>query len=117
MPYKQTNLSPFAICILNNKKNFFKFSHNFATGISGHHTLSSTTIKFELVNVPPKKNMYRSYKNFHLGTLMNSIRKKVAKKANLGIKIDQKLTFNSHIKIMYNRRSKFVSTFKDINLS
>lgn len=113
MPYKQTNLSPFAICILNNKKNFFKFSHNFATGISGHHTLSSTH-----VNGPPKKNMYRSYKNFHLDTLMNSIRKKVAKKKpNLGIKIDQKLTFNSHIKIMYNRRSKFVSTFKDINLS
>ena len=49
---------------------------------------------------------------------MNSIRKKVAKKkTNLWIKIDQKLTFNSHIKIMYNGRSKFVSTFKDINLS
>ena len=76
--------SKFAICILKNKKNLFKFSHNFATGISCHHALSSTIIKFEHVNGPPKRNLYRSYENFNLDTLMNSIWKKVAQKQILG---------------------------------
>ena len=54
--------------ILTNKPNLFKLSANFETGLSDHHKLISTIMKSSSFKGPPKKKIYRSYKNFSIHT-------------------------------------------------
>ena len=50
--------------ILTNKKNLFKLSNTFETGISDHHQLVSTILKSGSLKGTPKMKIYRSYKKF-----------------------------------------------------
>ena len=51
--------------ILTNKKNLFKLSHTFKTGLSDHHKLISTILKSGGFKGKPKENIFRSYKQFN----------------------------------------------------
>ena len=52
--------------ILTNKKNLFKLSNTFETGISDHHKLVSTILKSGSFKGTPKMKIHRSYKKFEL---------------------------------------------------
>ena len=52
--------------ILTNKKNLFKLSNTFETGILDHHKLVSTILKSGSFKGTPKIKIYRSYKKFEL---------------------------------------------------
>ena len=52
--------------ILTNKKNLFKLSNTFETGISDHQKLVSTILKSGSFKGIPKMKIYRSYKKFEL---------------------------------------------------
>ena len=48
------------------QKAMFKLSRLFETGLSGHHKLISVVMKSGIFLGPPRKKVYRSYKNFDL---------------------------------------------------
>ena len=50
--------------ILTNKKSCFQFSSTFETGLSDFHTLIYTMFKSSFSKLPPRKILYRNYKNF-----------------------------------------------------
>ena len=52
--------------ILTNKKNLFKLSNTFETGILDHHKLVSIILKSGSFKGTPKIKIYRSYKKFEL---------------------------------------------------
>ena len=52
--------------ILTNKKNLFKLSNTFETGISDHHKLVSPILKSGSLEGTPKMKMFRSYNKFEL---------------------------------------------------
>ena len=52
--------------ILTNKKNLFKLSNTFGTGISSHHKLVSNILKSGTFKETPKMKIYKSYKKFEL---------------------------------------------------
>ena len=59
--------SPKGTCIdliLTNKKYCFQFSSTFETGLSDCHTLIFTMFKSSFSKLPPRKILYRNYKNF-----------------------------------------------------
>ena len=60
--------------ILTNKPNLFKLSANFETGLSDHHKLISTIMKSSSFKGPPKKKVYRSYKNFSIDTFNDTLK-------------------------------------------
>ena len=60
--------------ILTNKPNLFKLSANFETGLSDHHKLISTIMKSGSFKRPPKKKVYRSYKNFSIDTFNDTLK-------------------------------------------
>ena len=49
---------------LTNQKAMFKLSRLFETGLSDHHKLISVVMKSGIFRGPPRKKVYRSYKNF-----------------------------------------------------
>ena len=49
---------------LTNKKAVFKLSTLFDTGLSDHHKLISVVMKSGIFRGPPRKKVYKSYKNF-----------------------------------------------------
>ena len=51
--------------ILTNKKNLFKLSDTFETGLSDHHKLISTILKSGGFKGKPKEKIYRSYRQFN----------------------------------------------------
>ena len=51
--------------VLTNKKNLFKLSDNFETGLSDHHKLISTILKSGGFKGKPKEKIYRSYRQFY----------------------------------------------------
>ena len=51
---------------LTNQKAIFKLSRLFGTGLSDHHKLISVVMKSGIFRGPPRKQSYRSYKNFDL---------------------------------------------------
>ena len=55
--------------ILTIKKNLFKLSNTFETGISDHHKLVSTILKSGSFKGTPKMKIYKSYKKFELENL------------------------------------------------
>ena len=63
--------------ILTNKKNLFKLSKTFETGLSDHHKLISTLMKSGIVKGPPKKKVYRSYKNFNAVHFESDLKPKI----------------------------------------
>ena len=52
--------------IITNKKNLFKLSNTFGTGISSHHKLVSNILKSGTFKETPKMKIYKSYKKFEL---------------------------------------------------
>ena len=63
------NIKHTSTCIdltLTNKKNLFKLSNTFETGISDHHKLVSTTLKSGRFKGTPKMKIYWSYKIFEI---------------------------------------------------
>ena len=48
-----------------NQKAMFKLSRLFETGLSHHHKLISVVMKSGIFRGPPRKKVYRSYKNFY----------------------------------------------------
>ena len=56
--------------IVSSKTNLLKWSANFETGLSDHHKLISTIMKSGSFKGPPKKIIYRSYKNLSIVTSM-----------------------------------------------
>ena len=51
---------------LTNQKGMFKLSRLFETGLSDHYKLISVVIKSAIFQGPPRKKVYRSYKNIDL---------------------------------------------------
>ena len=68
--------------ILTNKKDLFKLSNTFETGISDHHKLVSTMLKSGSFKGIPKIKIYRSYKNFELGNFDRILKDKLEKLTN-----------------------------------
>ena len=79
--------------ILTNKPNLFKLPANFETGLSDHHKLISTIMKSSSFKGPPKKKVYRSYKNFSIDTFNDT------PKINLENIKDNKIT-----RMMFSKR-------------
>ena len=51
--------------ILTNRKSCFQFTNTFETGLSDCHTLIHTMFKSSFFKLPPKKIVYRDFKNFN----------------------------------------------------
>ena len=69
--------------ILINKKNLFKLSNTFETGISDHHKLVSTILKSGSFKWTPKIKIYRSYKKFELENFNRILKDKLEKLKSL----------------------------------
>ena len=63
--YYQSNDPTCIDLILTNKKNLFKLSDTFETGLSDHHKLISTILKSGGFKGKPKEKIYRSYRQFN----------------------------------------------------
>ena len=61
--------------VLISRKNRFKLSNIFETGLSDHHELVLTILKSESFKGTPKIKMYRSFKKFNIENF-NTILKK-----------------------------------------
>ena len=68
--------------ILTNKKNLFKLSNTFETGISDHHKLVSTILKSGSFKGTPKMKTYRSYKKFELENFNRILKDKLENLTN-----------------------------------
>ena len=80
--------------ILTNKKNSFQKFNTFETGISDHHLLIYSMFKLTYEKLPPKKQKYRSFKNFCPTKFENDLHKKLPftargnfSKLNCGIRL------------------------------
>ena len=78
----QSNTPTCIDLILTNKKNLFKLSNTFETGISDHHKLVSTILKSGSFKGTPKIKIYRSYKNFKLENFDRILKDKLEKLTN-----------------------------------
>ena len=79
------NIKHTSTCIdltLTNKKNLFKLSNTFETGISDHHKLVSTILKSGSFKGTPKIKIYRSYKKFELENFNRILKDKLEKLTN-----------------------------------
>ena len=68
--------------ILINKKNLFKLSNAFETGISDHHKLVSTILKSGSFKGTPKIKIYRSHKKFELENFNGILKDKLENLTN-----------------------------------
>ena len=68
--------------ILTKKKNLFKLSNTFETGISDHHKLVSTMLKSGRFKGTPKMKIYRSYKKFELEDFNRILKDKIENLTN-----------------------------------
>jgi len=94
--------------ILTNKKNSFQKFNTFETGISDHHLLIYSMFKLTYEKLPPKKQKYRSFKNFCPTKFENDLHKKLPftargnfSKLNCGIRLA--LDENAPIKTRFLR--------------
>ena len=78
----QSNTPTCIDLILTNKKDLFKLSNTFETGISDHHKLVSTILKPGSFKGTPKIKIYRSYKNFELENFNRILKDKLEKLTN-----------------------------------
>ena len=78
----QSNTPTYIDVILTNKKDLFKLSNTFETGISDHHKLVSTILKSGSFKGTPKIKIYRSYKNFKLENFDRILKDKLEKLTN-----------------------------------
>ena len=78
----QSNTPTCIDLILTNKKDLFKLSNTFETGISDHHKLVSTILKSGSFKGTPKIKIYRSYKNFELENFDRILKDKLEKLIN-----------------------------------
>ena len=78
----QSNTPTCIDLILTNKKDLFKLSNTFETGISDHHKLVSTILKSGSFKGTPKIKIYRSYKNFELENFDRILKDKLEKLKN-----------------------------------
>ena len=60
--------------ILTNKPNLFRLSANFKTDLLDHHKLIATIMKSGSFKGPPKKIIYRSYKNLNIDTFNDTLK-------------------------------------------
>ena len=63
--------------ILTNQKTMFKTSKTFESGLSDHHKLMSTIMKSGSFRSPPRKKVYRSYKNFDFECFNTALKTKL----------------------------------------
>ena len=63
--------------ILTNRKDLFKTSKTFESGLSDHHKLVSTIMKSGNFSSPPRKKIYRSYKNFDFECFNTALKTKL----------------------------------------
>ena len=80
--YFQSNTPTCIDLILTNKKDLFKLSNTFETGISDHHKLVSTILKSGSFKGKSKIKIYRSYKNFELENFDRILKDKLEKLKN-----------------------------------
>ena len=78
----QSNTPTCIDLILTNKKDLFKLSNTFETGISDHHKLVSTILKSGSFKGTPKIKIYRSYKKFELENFNRILKDKLEKLTN-----------------------------------
>ena len=78
----QSNTPTCTDLILTNKKDLFKLSNTFETGISDHHKLVSTILKSGSFKGTPKVKIYRSYKKFELENFNRILKDKLEKFTN-----------------------------------
>lgn len=60
--------------ILTNKKHSFQKSTSFETGVSDHHHMIYTMLKLTFEFLPPKTNIFRSYRKFSAETFLNDLK-------------------------------------------
>ena len=77
----QSNTPTYIDLLLTNKKNLFKLTNTFETGISDHHKLVSTILKSGSFKGKPKIKIYRSYKKFELENINRILKDKLEKLA------------------------------------
>ena len=68
----QSNMPSFIDLILTNRKNFFKLSNIFETGLSDHHKLVCTILKSVGFKGERIEKIYRSYKTFEVNNFKTS---------------------------------------------
>ena len=78
----QSNIPTCIDLILTNKKDLFKLSNTFETGISDHHKLVSTILKSGSFRGTPKIKIYRLYKKFELENFNRILKDKLEKLTN-----------------------------------
>ena len=78
----QSNTPTCIDLILTNKKDLFKLSNTFETGISDHHKLVSTILKSGSFKGTPKIKIYRSYNTFELENFNRILKDKLEKLTN-----------------------------------
>ena len=78
----QSNTPTCIDLILTNKKDWFKSSNTFETGISDHHKLVSTILKSGSFKGTPKIKIHRSYKKFELENFNRILKDKLEKLTN-----------------------------------
>ena len=76
----QSNNPTYIDLILTNRKNIFKLSNTFQTGLSDHHNLVSTILKSGSFKGTPKIKMYRSFKKFNIENFNSTSKEIVYKK-------------------------------------
>ena len=59
--------------ILTNKKSLFKNSKTFKVGISDHHHLVLTSLRFQYIQGNPKTKFHREYKTFNFESFNNEL--------------------------------------------
>ena len=78
----QSNTPTWIDLILANKKNLFKLSNTFETGISDHHKLVSTILKSGCFKGTPMIKIYRSYKKIELENFNRILKDKLKNLTN-----------------------------------
>ena len=81
--------------ILTNQKSLFKFSKTFETGLSDHHKLISTTMKSGSFKGPPKKKIYRYYKNFDIANFSCTLKGNLEKVNDTSYKSFESIFLNA----------------------
>ena len=108
----QSNTPTCIDLILTNKKDLFKLSNTFETGISDHHKLVSTILKSGSFKGTPKIKIYRSYKKFELENFNRILKDKLEKLTNHSYAEFEKVflkELNKHTplkkKVFYDKRT------------
>ena len=63
--------------IFTNRKHSFMHSKSFETGFSDHHHMIYTILKTTYIKLPPKKVIYRNYKNWSQLQFEDEMRRKL----------------------------------------